>query len=136
MNRGNYIDFWGPLQSNKELPSMFCMILQTDAANLNLFSASKRALQTLLQSLRSSFCDEVMVRETLAVFSISSLNRRNETVQNSLHPQTDTLSFEFSSRRKKIYFFLSLILHLYEESVWSLWGGESPPDRVQGLGDS
>lgn len=64
------------------------MLLQTDAANLNLFSASKRALQTLLQSLWSSFCEEVMVREILAVFSISSLNRRNETVQNSLHPQT------------------------------------------------
>lgn len=71
-----------------QLPSMFCMLLQTDAANLNLFSASKRALQTLLQSLWSSFCEEVMVRETLAVFSVSSLNRRNETVQNSLHPQT------------------------------------------------
>lgn len=75
MSRGNYIDFWGPLQPNKQYIthpiSFVCLCKKMLVAHESFLCIKARSADSLLQSLCSSLYKELMVRKTLAVFSIS-----------------------------------------------------------------
>ena len=114
MNRGNYIDFWTPLQSNKE-----CINYSVCFACF----CKQRLLIWIFSLQQSTFCRLSAPKPAEQILQGSDGNR-------------NSACFPPSIPGMRLCRIPSTFRQGWEESVGSLGKGESLPDMVQWLGDS